>query len=349
MLIDAALPMNKLLRHLLLPTAFLLLGCGACHDIPDYEYTAHGDFQALWTIVDEHYCFFEEKDIDWNAVGQRYLAELPNKPTALELFDVCARMLDELRDGHVNLIAPFETSYYRKWWSDYPQNFDWRLIQEHYFNFDYVSGGGLSYKILGDNVGYVHYSSFSAGLGESFLDYMFHAFKDCPVLILDVRDNGGGNIDKVENLVSRFLETEICAGYILHKTGPGHDDFSEQYEIRYKPNMMHTRWLRPVILLTNRSTFSAANTFVAVMKSLPRVTVVGDVTGGGGGMPASYEIPVGWGVRMSGSPVLDPAGKVIEWGVEPTEGCRVDMLPEDTAQGIDTILEFAIALAQGAE
>ncbi|WP_438589109.1 S41 family peptidase [Duncaniella dubosii] len=56
---------------------------------------------------------------------------------------------------------------------------------------------------------------------------------------------------------------------------------------------------KTVIVLANRSTFSAANNFVSVMKLLPGVRVVGATTGGGSGMPYSSELPCGWSVRFS--------------------------------------------------
>ena len=40
----------------------------ACHDIEEWDNDPQGNFQALWTIIDEHYCFFAEKDIDWNEI-----------------------------------------------------------------------------------------------------------------------------------------------------------------------------------------------------------------------------------------------------------------------------------------
>ena len=46
-------------------------------------------------------------------------------------------MLDELKDGHVNLSSSFNTSYYRRWWSDYPQDFNFRTLQQYYLGFDY--------------------------------------------------------------------------------------------------------------------------------------------------------------------------------------------------------------------
>ncbi|MDE6277562.1 MAG: S41 family peptidase [Muribaculaceae bacterium] len=322
----------------------LLAIMGACHGIPSWDNDIEGNFNALWTILDQHYCFFDYKGLDWDAIGKEYRAQIKPDMEASEFFDVCSSMLDRLEDGHVNLSSPFAVSYYRKWWSDYPQNFDWRLIQEHYLEFDYTTGGGLSYKVLPQNVGYVRYDSFASSMGASFLDAMFLNLKECPGLIIDVRNNGGGDVTRVEQLVSRFLEDPIAAGAICHKTGPGHNDFSEPYTFYYEPEKNHVRWLRKVVVLTNRSTFSAANQFVAIMKSLPRVTIVGDRTGGGDGMPFSSSLPCGWSVRFSASPVYDPSGKLTEWGVEPSEGCRVDMDPDEALRGKDTILDFAVSL-----
>ena len=102
-------------------------------------------------------------------------------------------------------------------------------------------------------------------------------------------------------------------------------------------------WGKPVVVLANRSTFSAANNFVSVMKSLPNVVVVGDVTGGGSGMPFSSELPNGWSTRFSASPVRDPEGHLTEFGVTPTERCEVDLDPQEALNGHDTMLDFAIA------
>lgn len=166
-------------------------------------------------------------------------------------------------------------------------------------------------------------------------------------LIIDVRDNGGGNLTNVETFVARFITEPTVVGYISHKTGPGHDEFSEPRAITYNPaDIGRIRWGKPIIVLANRSTFSAANNFVSVMKLLPGVKVVGAVTGGGSGVPFSSEIPCGWSVRFSACSMLDAERRSTEQGVSPTEGCAVDLDPLDALQGKDTILEFAINLFQ---
>lgn len=317
----------------------------SCHDIPQYADNPRGNFEALWRTLDEHYCFFREKDVDWDEVYSRYSLMVSDKMTPEELFIVCATMLDELRDGHTNLSSSFNTSYYRKWWSDYPQNFNERLIEEHYFNFNYRQTGSVKFGILQQNIGYMRIASLSGPVGESNLDNILYYLKTCDGLIIDLRDNGGGAMTTVETIVARFITQRTLAGYISHKNGPGHSDFSDPYAYYFDPaEQGRVMWGKPVAVLTNRSTFSAANNLVSIMKTLPQVSIVGATTGGGSGMPFSSELPNGWSIRFSAAPVLDPLGQTTEFGIEPTEGCAVDLDPQAALLGHDTILDFAIEL-----
>ena len=325
----------------------LLVIAASCHSIEEQPNDPQGNFEQLWQTLDRHYCFFAYKDVDWNAVHDRYAAMVAPEMTARELFQVCAQMLDELRDGHTNLSAPFQTSYYRAWWSDYPQNYDARIVEQYYFNFNYLSIGSVYYGILSDNVGYIRYGSFETALGDGNWNWIFNYLATCDGLIIDVRDNGGGMLDNVEPLVSHFIDRPTLAGYISHKDGPGHADFSSPYPYYYNPAPKGSiMWQKPVAVLTNRSTFSAANNFVSIMKLLPQVKIVGATTGGGCGMPFSSELPNGWGVRFSSSLIYDAEMRLTEFGVEPSEGCTVDLDPELALKGVDTMLDFAVQVVR---
>lgn len=334
----------KLLSRIFISIISLLI-CASCHDLPQYADNPRGNFEALWRILDEHYCFFREKGVDWNAIHDKYSPMISDIMTNEELFIVCAQMLDELRDGHTNLSSAFNTSYYRRWWSDYPQNFDQRLIEEYYFNFNYRQTGNIIYGILPQNIGYMRIPSLSYSIGESNLDHILYYLKTCDGLIIDIRDNGGGIMTSVETLVARFITQRTLAGYICHKNGPAHDDFSDPYPYYYEPaEQGRILWGKPVAILTNRSTYSAANNLVSIMRTLPAVKIVGATTGGGSGMPFYSELPNGWGIRFSSAPILDPNGKTTEFGIEPSEGCAIDLDPNAALLGHDTILDFAVDL-----
>lgn len=328
-------------RLLIILTSVLLILFASCHRVDEWGDSAQDNFDALWTILDTHYCFFEEKGVDWDSVYREYQPRIKECETWIDFFDLCGEMLGELRDGHVNLASQFNTSCYKKWWSDYPQNYDKRLVDQYYLHFDSYNRGGFEYKILDDSVGYLRYASFAVTPSDATLDYAFYILEPCKGLIIDIRDNSGGNLDNVQAIVSRFINQRVLAGYICHKTGPGHNDFSEPYAYYFDPAAApRIRWQKPVVVLTNRSTFSAANNFVSIMRLLPQVTTVGDRTGGGSGIPFNSEIPCGWAVRFSASPVYDAEMNLTESGLAPD--IHVDMDPEAALRGHDTILDTAI-------
>ncbi|MDO4335692.1 MAG: S41 family peptidase [Bacteroidales bacterium] len=304
-----------------------------------------GNFESLWRTIDSHYCFFREKGIDWDSIYRLYRPLVSDETDFIELYSICAAMLNELQDGHVNLSSSFSTSYYRKWWSDYPQDFRLRTIQEDYLKFNYLQTSGISYSMLPDTIGYMYYPSFSYDIGNLNLDYILALLHQSKGLIIDIRDNGGGNLTNIRTLVSRLINHEVTGGFIRHKTGPGHADFSEPYEITYQPcdtNVRIAYLNRPVAVLTNRSCFSAANDFVSVMKTLPNVSIIGARTGGGGGLPFSSEMPIGWGVRFSACPMTSPDGNITEFGIDPSPGCEVHAPDSLLIRGIDPILDFAV-------
>lgn len=331
-------------QNLLLLLISLLLS--SCHPIEEYERDNHGDFDALWTAIDHHYCFFAEKDIDWDEVRSRYEPKISESMTRRQLFGVCADMVNELHDGHTNLSSGFETSYYRKWWSDYPQNYIERLIEEKYFHFNYKQLGEVIYGILPEgNVGYIRIPSFSSALGDGNIDWILSELSICNGIVIDIRNNGGGNMSNAEIWARHFISKRIVAGYMIHKTGPGHNDFSKPYEFSYDPVASpHIIWTKPVVLLTNRSTFSAANFFTAVMRTLPQVIHAGATTGGGSGMPVTFELPGGWAIRMSAVSVLDSRHRVTEPGIAPPRRYEVDLVIEESFHGHDSMLDFAVSL-----
>ena len=172
-------------------------------------------------------------------------------------------------------------------------------------------------------------ASFSSTLIRSTIDG----------LILDVRNNGGGLLTLSDRIASRFTNEKLLTGYLSYKTGPGHNDFSTPEPIYVEPATDRVRWQKPVAILTNRRSYSSTNDFVGKMKQMPQAIIIGDKTGGGSGLPFSSELPNGWSVRFSASPMYDPDMQHQEFGIDPD--IKVDMTSEDMQKGIDTIIETA--------
>jgi len=316
----------------------------SCVDEDEYEDTASGNFEALWKIMDEHYCFFDEKKqelgVDWNEVHDRYATQVIGTNRD-QLFEVLTKMVGELKDGHVNIYSAFDIGRNWSWKEDYPSNFSDTLYNK-YIGTDYRIAAGIDYKILDDNIGYMRVSSFSYEAGNGNLDNILLYFIGCRSLIIDLRNNGGGLVTAAEKLAGRFTNEDLLVGYMQHKTGKGHNDFSERQKQTLKPSS-NFRWHKQVFVLTNRGVFSAANEFVKYMKECPNATIIGDKTGGGAGMPFTSELPNGWGVRFSACPMFDKNGVSTEDGIEPDIYCSLK--DEDILRGVDTIIEKARSLS----
>lgn len=305
--------------------------------------TYQGNFESLWKIIDTKYCYLDYKNINWDSIHAVYKLRVDTVTSEFHFFDLMGTMLGQLKDGHVNLYSDFNESRYWKWFTDYPSNFNSALIYNNrYLGDNYLIAGGFRYgKINKGDIGYMYYEDFSDAFSDSNIAYIMTYFSNCKGLIIDVRDNGGGSLDYSKQLASYFFTTETVTGYIRHKTGDGHSDFSSPVEIK-TPAHKTIQWQRPVVVLTNRLSFSATNDFVNRMKQAPKGIIVGDKTGGGGGLPLSSELPNGWLVRFSSSPMFNSAMQNTEWGIDPDYS--VGLLATDTANGYDTIIEKAITL-----
>ncbi len=316
---------------------FFLVFFSSCVEEATFDNTPQGNFDALWKIIDEQYCFLDYKKIDWDSIHTIYQKRITADMTNEGLFQVLGDMLAELKDGHVNLYSANDVARYWKWYEDYPMNFS-DSIQKNYIGTDYHIAAGIKYTILKNNIGYIYYESFSDDVGSGNLDEILNYLAICDGLIIDVRNNGGGTITNATKLAERFTNEKVLTGYICHKTGKGHSDFSEPYPIYLEPSD-HIRWQKKVVIITNRHTFSATNDFVNSMNNLPLVTIIGDKTGGGSGLPFSSELPNGWSVRFSSSPTFASDMSQIEWGIDPDK--KVDITTSDYNKGIDTIIESA--------
>ncbi|MDR0745156.1 MAG: S41 family peptidase [Mediterranea sp.] len=326
--------MRTLLKEITFIVLFLLSSCVREERLPN---TPTGNFEELWKIIDERYCFLEYKKIDWDGVYTEYKKHITDDMTDDELFNILGGMLNKLKDGHVSLYSDSEVTYYTYWFEGYSYNFS-ELLLMNYLGTKHHTEGSIRYTVFSENIGYMHCDNFSETMNNERINMILDYMSGCNGLIIDMRNNSGGSIGNAVLLASHFTDTKVLTGYIQHKTGKGRNDFSAAKAIYIDP-AIGVYWSKPVAVLCNRKTFSAGNYFVNIMRNFPQVTIVGDITGGGGGLPFTSELPNGWGVRFSTSPHFDADMNHIEFGIEPDY--LISMTKQDEEKRLDSIIEKA--------
>jgi hypothetical protein len=303
-------------------------------------------FEFCWNSIDTKYSFFEYKNIDWDAVHSRFSKGISNDMTDEAFFDSLSVMIDLLKDGHSGIKASFNEHKYVGFFTRGPENFDGRLIVDNYAHGWGSVTGPLDHISLRDGqIAYIYYDSFDGMITDYDMDYLIEKYKNTKGMIIDVRNNFGGSASNIFMLAKRFIKVETHLFDSRLKNGPGHDDFTALTPTSISPSAI--TYNGKVCVLTNRKVFSAASVFTLAMREIPGVTIVGDTTGGGLGLPVGIELPNEWQIHCAGSQLLSTTGENFELGIPPD--IQVDMKKEDIDRGVDSIIEKAIEVILGKE
>lgn len=329
--------------------AVLAAGCEKIAFREVKESTPAMVFEELWGRVDQQYALFDVKGVDWDSVHDCYAPMVADERIGDDsLFGVLARMLGTLRDGHVNLVAPFDVSHSEEiFLQTYGRrNIDMQVVALNYLTAGYHSAGGFAYNTIRDGqVVYVRYSSFSNSAETALLDGITKRYPEAKGMILDIRQNGGGSVANLWKILALLPARHQLLYRTQIKSGPGHEDFSEVEEVYSAFTNDYGPYEKPVVVLTDRGSYSASSFFALCCKAYDNVTLVGDTTGGGLGLPNGGELSNGWTYRFPVTRTIAPDGKNYENGVPPD---RVVLLDDAaTAAGKDNVIEAAADIICG--
>jgi carboxyl-terminal processing protease len=299
-------------------------------------------FDEVWNDFDLSYSFFVLKGFDWNDSLSRFRSLLGTNSTDAELFDVVSGMLLELEDGHVSLNTPLGNSAYTGWFDQYPANFDEAVVSTTYLGQSAMMTpqANMLFGRLTADIGYVRVHSLGGtGYGED-IDYMLGQLAGIRGMVVDLRSNGGGNDQNGEAVAARFADSSRLYRRVQFRDGPNHDDFGPLAEVFVGP--AGTQAFRgPVAVLTNRSTFSSAESTLLAFAVFPNTVSVGDFTGGGSANPSQRTLANGWSYTVSRWIEYLPDGSTFEGtGIAPD--IRTDISAADAAALRDTIIDAAI-------
>jgi C-terminal processing protease CtpA/Prc len=171
----------------------------------------------------------------------------------------------------------------------------------------------------------------------------------CDALVLDIRDNGGGNSNVGYGFLAALTDQPFSTSRWATPL------YRPAYRAWGRPTEWHTgksetrqpragdRFLKPVALLIGPRTFSAAEDLAVAFDAMKRGPLVGEATGGSTGQPLSFPLPGGGSARVCSKRDTYPDGKAfVGVGVQPTQA--VTPKAEDLRVGRDTVLEAALQL-----
>jgi hypothetical protein len=287
--------MKKCLITALFLTSLFLCSCSENILGPDPVNTPGSNFEILASDFQNVYPFFEKKGVNWDSLTSVYRKEINSKTTEKELYGVISNLISNLKDGHVRLDTPLGQFHYEEYFR-YSHNFpDFSMIQANYLK-DTKASLKFVYGKLNDQIGYIYIPVFESNQSEeSFkqIDNVLYALKDMKAIIIDIRDNYGGEIENAKTVASRFIASRNLYVYSRWKISSKKGDFSD-FSPEYIEPAGESVFRKPVVILSNRRCYSSAEHFIFAMKTSSNVTVIGDTTGGVMGIPVYRELPNGW-------------------------------------------------------
>jgi len=206
----------------------------------------------------------------------------------------------------------------------------------------------FEYKDLGDGIRYVAINTFgNSEVVDKFKNHMDN-IRGSKGLIIDVRENGGGNSGNGDRIVSFLIDKPILNS--PWKT-PQHIAAFEAWgrpknwyvgETEYvEPCEEIENFSGPIVALMGTESFSAAEDFLVLLHSSKRATLVGSKTGGSTGQPLRFEFDYGVnGIICTKRNTYPDGREFVGIGIIPD--VEVHPTQADIAIGRDVVLEKGI-------
>jgi len=301
------------------------------------------NFEYLWNTFDKKYALFVPKRIDWDALYSIYRPKVSSQTSDSGLFDIMANLLSHLNDNHVRLNSP-NRSYRSGILGTMPEmdNF-FPLIKNKYLHRYKDLPAGMFSGWLTDSIGYFHIQNFEdVELSASTIDGIMNEFKNTKGIVIDIRENYGGEDDVGKAIADRFADEKRLYMLKRDKNGNSHNAFAapQQWYVEPKGTIRYTK---AVILLINRFSISEAEVFTLAMRVLPNVTIIGDATSGVFADVYQDTLPNGWTFRCPYNIIKDASDFCWE-GIGIPADIHQTITKEDIDSGHERVLDLAIAL-----
>jgi C-terminal processing protease CtpA/Prc len=302
------------------------------------------NFEHAWKTLDRNYGQFQVKHVDWDALYRVYRPMVTSATTDQELWDILLAMMDHLNDAHLALAdGKRRIGGGRNHGSFINDEFSLDLVKSKYLQgkFAVALGGSFVSGWLAEGIGYLYIGDLKDGLEPitKTIDALMAEFAKARIMVVDVRNNPGGNGRAEKIVAGRFADRRRHFETNRTRYGPKHDDLWPWEFGTIEPGGP-LQFTGPTVLLTDRFSGSAAEGFTLAMRVLPHVTVMGDATEGALSSQFPERMPNGWTLWVAFKEFRDHEG--VCWdGVGIPPDLRVLNSSADIAAGRDRVLEFA--------
>lgn len=329
------------------------------------EWTPTRLFDAYVEIFEVHYPFFDVRNVDWQKRDTSIRPRVNDQMTEADLFDAMQAMIKDLDDGHVSLEATidgksrsartggvdtlsrlresFQPTEDIKTYGPYFRQWRTRL----YHGIREKTLGGKSQRVANDKIiwgrvdpkiGYVSISGmggYSLGNTDSqvtalheTLNEVLTKLADTEAMIVDVSFNGGGSDLFSIEIASHFADQRRLgfSKWPRNRKQSRQDRYVTPYSTSHKDGAMYTK---PIYLVTNDITASAAEIFTMCMQAMPHVTTIGLPTEGALSDILGKTLPNGWDLGLSNEIYVDHKGVCHEGPGVPPEIKMNIFDPED--------------------
>jgi C-terminal peptidase prc len=194
----------------------------------------------------------------------------------------------------------------------------------------------------------VRFNIFTPEVAAQFARSMRGELKGGRALVIDLRDNGGGEAEAMADVASALLPAGLSLGRFTDRAGEVKlEPFTRS--ALYSSAETLERFRGPVVILTSARTASAAEVFAAAMRERGRALVVGEQTCGCVlGIRRRHVLPDGGVLDISEMDYRTAAGSRLEGtGVRPD--MEVAPTLEDLRRGRDRALTLALELLKAQE
>jgi Peptidase family S41/Tricorn protease C1 domain len=275
------------------------------------------NFEHLWRTFHNRYPFFELRKVDWKKQYDIYRPKVTAKTSDDELFEIFCQMLQPLHDGHVELKAKasrrgrkryFNPELKPRFWQEFSKGEIKKLFKTTERTLVANGFGPLSKTqawmlryCRSRRFGYIRILELEGIKKRNLaaaLDKISRDFASLDGIIIDIRNNPGGDDSTAITIINRFCDRKRIAFHRKTKIGPGESDFTPLKTWRIEPHG-GSQFTGPIVLLTCDSVFSGGEVFALAIKQLPHVTIIGNRTNGIFSYQLEKKLPNSWRYCLS--------------------------------------------------